>query len=123
MTNVEMRGQIDRALGAHGAWKLRLKTAIRTGRIDARPADVACDNLCEFGKWLHGPQIDQQTRSGMPYQVVRRLHAEFHRCAGQTLKEAAAGNKELAQNLLEGEFTQRSETLGRALAKWRREVA
>jgi hypothetical protein len=114
--------EIKKAMGAHGAWRLRLRTAIAVGRSDTTPAKVKCDNLCEFGQWLYGSTLDSRTRSGMPYQVVRRLHGEFHECASRVLGLAVAGQKDNAMALLEGEYTERSDKLLRALTKWRGEV-
>ncbi|MBK8085729.1 MAG: CZB domain-containing protein [Devosia sp.] len=122
MTQSDLEDAIRRAIGAHGAWKLKLKTAVTTGRSDATPQTVRKDDQCEFGRWLHGQGIDAQTRAGMPYKVVRRLHAEFHDCAGRVLQYGLDGKRVEANQLLEGEFAQRSETLVLALTKWRGEV-
>ncbi len=58
----------------------------------------------------------------MPCKVVRRLHAEFHQCAGDVLTMAIAVQREQALALLEGEYTERSHKLVRALTKGRGEV-
>ena len=85
MSQADLSTQINAAIGAHGAWKVRLKAAINTGTCDVTPAVASCDDKCAFGGWLYGPTISQTTRTGVPYQVIRRLHAEFHQCAGQVL--------------------------------------
>jgi hypothetical protein len=113
---------ITDAIGAHGAWKLRLRTAINTGSSEAKPSDVRCDDRCELGQWLRSPALDAQTRSGLPYQVTKRLHAEFHSTAADVLTFALDGRKDEASSLLEGDFTARSEKLVRALAKWKGEA-
>ena len=115
----DMVKNITDAIGAHGAWKLRLRTAINTGRSDAKPSDVRCDDRCALGEWLHGPAMDTQTRSGLPYQVTKRLHAEFHGTAADVLTLALDGRKDEASSLLNGDFTARSERLVRALTKWK----
>jgi hypothetical protein len=122
MSNAVMAEEIKKAMGAHGAWKLRLKTAVAVGRSDLSPATVRCDDLCEFGKWIYSPSIDAATKQGMPYKVVRRLHGEFHECASRVLTCALAGKKQEANSLLDGEFTERSDKLLRALTKWRGEI-
>jgi hypothetical protein len=122
LSNADLEAAVRAAIGAHGAWKLKLKTAVNTGRSEATPATVGRDDQCEFGKWLHGQGIDEETRAGMPYQVVRRLHAEFHQCAGRVLALGLDGKRVEAGNLLEGEYTARSEKLVTALAKWRGEL-
>lgn len=115
--------EITKAIGAHGMWKLRLKTAISSGTADLSVSKASSDCECAFGKWLHGPELDAQTRSGMPYRVVLRLHREFHHAAGQVVAAVERGNRAVAQDLLDGEFTARSEKLVRALTKWKGEVA
>lgn len=113
---------IMNALGAHGAWKLRLRTAVAIGTSAISPSQARCDKSCEFGKWLHGATMDAETRRGKPWQVVSRLHREFHQCASSILEKALAGKREEANALLATEFAQRSDTLGRALQKWRSEL-
>lgn len=122
MHDSAMIENITSGIGAHGAWKLRLKTAIATGQFDQDAATVACDDKCGFGQWLYGESISPETRAGMPYQVIRRLHAEFHTCAARVVRHATGGHTQEARALLEGEYTERSEKLGRALVKWKREL-
>ncbi len=123
MSNAVMIEQINAAIGAHGAWKLRLRTAISTGQCDVTPATARCENKCQFGRWLHGPEIDSGTRAGVPYQVVTRLHADFHRTAGDILECALRGDRQRAQLQLDGNYGAQSEKLVRALTKWKRELA
>jgi hypothetical protein len=42
--------QIDKAVGAHGLWKAKLRQSI-AGTLLLNPAEVVVDNRCEFGKW------------------------------------------------------------------------
>jgi len=118
----ELLAQVQAAIGAHGAWKLKLSTAVSTGRSDDEPALVCRDDLCRFGVWLHGPDIDPDTRESKPYQVIRRLHAEFHKCAGTVLERVKRGDQAGARALLEGEYSDRSATLIRALTMWKGEL-
>ena len=114
--------EIQKALRAHGMWKLRLKTAITTGSSEFRVEDVRCDDKCEFGRWLHDKSMPASIRNGMPYQVIKRLHADFHQTAASALGAALSGNKAGAQGILDGEFAQRSDKLMRALMKWKGEL-
>ena len=114
--------EVKKAIGAHGKWKLNLRTAINTGKSDFSPFDVSCDNKCEFGKWLYGPTITPDLKAGKPYQVVRRLHADFHRSASAILKHALAGNKDTAIQLMDTDYRDKSEILIRALNKWKGEL-
>lgn len=122
MSKNEMLVEVQNAIRAHGTWKLRLKTAIATGSSALEVDDVARDDCCDFGKWLYSNKISPATKQGMPYQVVKRLHSEFHQCAGSVLKEATIGKRDTATNLLEGPFTDKSNTLVRALGKWKGEI-
>ncbi|MFC3097627.1 CZB domain-containing protein [Alteraurantiacibacter palmitatis] len=115
--------QINAAIGAHGMWKLRLKTAITSGAKDLDSRTVSQDCECAFGKWLYGPEIDARTRASMPYQVVKRLHQEFHHSAGRVVQAVECGQNQAAKQLMESDFVPRSEKLVRALMKWKGEVA
>ncbi|MDQ7069269.1 MAG: CZB domain-containing protein [Rhodobacterales bacterium] len=123
MGNENFQTSIQAAIAAHGQWKLRLKQAIAIGKIDANPEDVAVDNKCEFGKWLHGPGLTPEIKETKPYQVVKRLHAEFHICASQILKHTEAGETEAARALMQGEYTERSQKLMLVLTKWKMEMS
>lgn len=122
MRHTEILQQVNDAIGAHGMWKLRLRTTINTGRSDIRSSEACRDDKCTFGRWLHGTELDAQTRAGMPYNVIKRLHAEFHKCAGDVLLNVEKGNMAAAITLLDGEYTERTEKLSRALTKWKREL-
>ena len=119
MCNQRSIDQINNAIGAHGAWKMRLRSAISTGKGDINSLTAGRDDLCEFGKWLNSPELDAETRAGMPYQVVRRLHTEFHRTAGRVLGLVEARHTTAANACMSGEFTERSEKLVRAMMKWK----
>lgn len=123
MSNEKLINQINNAIGAHGMWKLKLRTAVKKGESEHSVEDVRCDDKCVFGEWLHGPDIDASTRSGAPYNVIKRLHAEFHVCAADVLEKATTGNIEGATELLEGDFSTRSAKLVRGLCKWKGEAA
>lgn len=123
MSNDSVLNEIQKAIGAHGKWKFNLKLAITHGKSDFEVSKVMCDNLCEFGKWLHGPTIDEEIRAGKPYEVVTRLHAEFHKTAAHVLKLALHGRSEEADALLDGEFSERSAILVKALNKWKAELS
>lgn len=123
MANPGLIDEITKAIGAHGAWKRKLRTAISLGKSDDDPRTVCRDDQCPFGKWIHGPTIDQGTRAGVPYQVVKRLHREFHESAGKVLTMVLASRKADAEAHYASDFAPRSEKLVRALTKWRGEVS
>ena len=122
MSNAAMVQEINSAIGAHGAWKLKLRVAISTGSSEVAPEKVCKDDRCPFGRWIYGPTIDSTTRAGKPYQVVRRLHAEFHQSAADVLRLALDSRKKEADAMFQGAFAERSDKLVRALAKWKGEL-
>ena len=123
MSDQAMREAIREALAAHGAWKLRLKTAVITGQGDVTSHHARCDDRCAFGRWLYGASLDEGQRQTKPYQVVRRLHADFHSSAADVLQAAEQGESARARDLLRDEFEPRSEVLKRALMKWLGEIS
>lgn len=122
MDHAILEKEIRAAIAAHDAWNRRLSTAINLGNCETAPADIAVDDKCEFGQWLHGPGLDEETKSGKPYQVTKRLHAEFHDVAARVAQLAEEGKKVEAYNLLDGEYAEKSSKLMRALSKWRGEL-
>ncbi len=122
MNAERMEQELRDALGAHGVWKLKLRTAVNTGKSDTDPATAARDDCCAFGQWLFGPTIDDETRQSKPYEVITRLHREFHVTAGRVLDLAVKGNRDKANELLNSEFSKRSTKLTMAIAKWRNEL-
>jgi len=122
MSEADLVNAIKSAIGAHGQWKLRLKVAVASGKCDIAPSVASCDDRCDFGRLLFSGSIPPEVRSSIPYIVIRRLHAEFHTCAGQVVRHAIDGESSKAETLLENDFTQRSEKLKRGLMKWLGEV-
>ena len=122
MNDQLLEHELRQAIGAHGAWKLKLSTAIATGRSTVTPEELSRDDCCAFGKWLAGSDLDAATRAGKPYQVVSRLHSEFHRAAGDVLAKALDGDEVGAQTLMDGAYKEKSAKLSAALSKWRTDV-
>ncbi len=96
--DMDLQSEIKKAIGAHGMWKGRLKTAIHTGKSEATVAVVCQDNQCEFGKWLYA--LDPKVKAEKHWQCVKGLHADFHKEAGSVLGLALAGKKAEAESAL-----------------------
>jgi len=113
---------IDRALLAHKEWKDRLEHAIITGQSDFEPIIVMRDNACEFGKWLYS--LPANEKSSENFNIVKNLHAEFHKIAGDILKHAISGNKNEAKARLSfgGTYGIASAKLGVALYDWKKKL-
>jgi hypothetical protein len=115
---VSFEDEITRAIAAHGTWKKWLRSAIDNGKADADPVEVARDDGCQFGQWLYGPTIPDVVRASTDYKSVRRLHADFHKCAANVLELAGHGHKAQADALMAGEYARVSADLTSAMAKW-----
>lgn len=115
--------EITKAIGAHGVWKMRLRTAIESGKADANAADVAKDNVCPFGQWLYGPSLSPAVRASLDYATVRRLHADFHKCASKVIECVVVGDKAQADTLMAGEYNKISGDLTSAMMKWKSAAA
>lgn len=119
------KSEIDKAIGAHGMWKARLKQAIATGKADAPIDVIRKDNECAFGKWLYGPSLSAGEKGGAEYKAVRDLHAQFHKCAAQVAELAQGGKKAEAEAMLalNGAFSMASHNLTQAMMNWKKQPA
>ncbi len=89
---------LDKAVDAHRAWKVKLRSAI--AQREQLDADAICrDDRCPLGQWLHGPG---GTRWGARPAFVALLdeHAEFHRAAGEVAATINRGAYDQAERLL-----------------------
>lgn len=111
--------EIDHAISAHARWKMRLRTALANGeeRLDA--VTIGRDDQCAFGQWLHGSDLDPAARASAEYSEVVRLHAEFHASAGCVIVAIDDDRRDLAGDIMLGEFVVRSDRLLQALHMWK----
>jgi methyl-accepting chemotaxis protein len=112
---------IDKAIGAHGMWKSRLKMAIDSGKIDAPIPTISADNKCAFGEWLYGPEVTAAQKASPHYQKVRTLHAAFHKQAAKVAEYATKGQKaEALKSIgLAGDYAKASADLTTAMREWK----
>jgi hypothetical protein len=106
------------AIDAHLAWKARLKAQLEGGGGEMlEVGQVASDDQCALGKWLHGEA--RQRFSNLPeYIDLLRLHSKFHLDAGKILIELHKGNKEIADTMLHGiDFRNDSDRVQLALVR------
>jgi len=88
------------ALDAHMSWTRRLEgklTGENTEELDV--ANVASDCECKLGKWIHGPARDEFGGNN-DYDLLRRIHADFHLKAGEILNNVVNGDRESAERNL-----------------------
>ena len=115
--------EIDKAIGAHGMWKTRLKGAIAEGKTDINLHDLKQDGKCKFGEWFYGlPRLEGENL--IHYNKIKRLHADFHITAHKVATDALNGRKaEADQSIEEGAFKEISTKLVVALLDWKKYLA
>lgn len=106
------------AVDAHMKWKIRLDAYINGTSQEDLKADVICrDDQCPLGKWIYGRGGGEFGYSETFFDM-KAHHANFHRCAGDVLAAAQAGEKERALHLLHhGDYVRASERVKKLLAK------
>ena len=114
---------IEKAIGAHGTWKNRLKSAIDTGRSDVSPDTAASDNQCAFGQWLYS--LPAGVLQSPNCKNVKELHACFHREAAGVLDLVLGGERDQAIECVafDGKFPKASAQLTQAMLEWKRELS
>ena len=115
----DLRDALRAAIGAHGIWKQRLRTAIAVGSTQLDPELTACAGACQFGQWLAGlPPRHAQTPEA---RRVAESHVAFHKAAGEVAAMVKAGRKAEAEaDLSGGRFNDAADSLAVALAAWLR---
>jgi hypothetical protein len=113
---------IDNALTAHSQWKKRLLEAIESGQSIFKPEIIRNDNSCEFGKWLYS--LSEVDRLDLDYRIIKSLHSDFHKVAGEVLSMAMSGSRNEAQNKISntGEFGEITGKLLNALQMWKNKL-
>ena len=114
--------EIDKAIGAHGLWKSRLKMTIESSRIDTPVETIRRDDECDFGKWLHGSTLTSSDKATKQCQAVVDLHARFHQTASRVVELALTGRKSEAETMMisGGEYAVVSDELTRAMTEWKK---
>ncbi len=119
-----VKAEIDKAIAAHGKWKVRLKQAIDTGTFEGSVESIADETGCEFGKWLFGRTLSPTDKADAHYNAVKQIHTEFHKAAVKVVKLALAGKKDEANKMMAygGEFTIISGKLTTAMIDWKKSL-
>jgi methyl-accepting chemotaxis protein len=117
---VTVAGQITKAIGAHGAWKKRLATAIAAGSHHENISVVAQSDQCGFGKWLR--DTVPTSRDAECHARALVLHADFHGEAAKVLRQVDQGRLDEARRSTAqgGDFAEGSRVLTATMIKWRK---
>ncbi|MEC3861650.1 CZB domain-containing protein [Mesobacterium sp. TK19101] len=123
MDKATLDRQIKEATQAHGAWKQKLCEAVKSGTLPKPARDIACDDQCSFGKWLHMLKADSTVAVSMHFRRVMVMHADFHKEAGRIAGLIEDGASAQALAALNGSNLQdRSGKLEAAMADWARNL-
>lgn len=117
MSDPVLNAKLTQAIGAHGAWKSRLRMAAHAEALPAATASAGDHHACEFGCWLDSLPASVQAGDEARETIAR--HADFHRVAGRAAQLIAQGNKHAALSLLDGEFNEASRVLTSAVSRWK----
>jgi len=114
--------EIEQAIAAHGYWKVYLRNAIISGRIDTPVDTIRSDNECVFGKWLDASMLTSTEQESYHYITVKELHAKFHETAARVAGLVLAGKKSEAEGMMkpDGEYAKISARLILAMMEWKK---
>jgi hypothetical protein len=106
------------AVDAHMKWKMRLESYINGTSSEDLKVDAVCrDDKCPLGQWIYSRGGGEFGYSETFFDM-KAHHANFHRCAGDVLTAAQAGEKQKALQLLHhGDYVRASERVKKLLAK------
>ncbi|MFM2403608.1 MAG: hypothetical protein RL223_1488 [Pseudomonadota bacterium] len=88
----------DKAVQAHQAWKVKLRSAI--AKREPLDADKLCrDDQCPLGQWLHGDGRVRWSHAPVFSRLIQE-HAAFHRAAGAIAHTINRGDYTQAERLM-----------------------
>jgi len=117
MSTPEIYQKLTDAIGAHGAWKHRLRVAVHMNDRQDLVKDAGDHHNCAFGRWLDG--LSPEVRGSQEAQETIRRHAEFHSKASKVAQKIVLGQKDLALALLDAELSEASKVLTSAVSRWK----
>ena len=110
---LDMKAAID----AHLAWKTRLEAQIRGDAGEKlQVSTVAADCNCMLGKWIHA-EGRQQFGALPEFGQLKKVHADFHLCAGSILSAAHDGEMEKASLQLKRDLRHHSDAVQLGLVR------
>lgn len=77
------------AMKAHSDWKMKLSVYLAKPDGSIKAADVAVDNKCALGQWIHG---EGKKHAALPeFALLKKEHARFHVAAADVVRKADSG--------------------------------
>jgi hypothetical protein len=109
--------KLNDAIGAHGAWKQKLRVAILMDQQENLVEKAGDHQNCAFGAWLRSLPASERARPEAEETI--RLHQAFHASATKVARQVVGGHKDVAMTLLEGEMSEASKVLTNAVSRWK----
>jgi hypothetical protein len=121
---MNLEEQISSAVVAHARWDSTFRNAVDAEKLDILILLMKNDNWHDYTKWFYGPTITEEQKTSNRYQIVRWLLGVFHEKAEKVANLVISGKKVDAEQMLgmDGEYTQASAALTRAMMAWQSEV-
>jgi methyl-accepting chemotaxis protein len=121
MVIVTFEEQITAAIGAHGSWKGKLRSAIDSGTYELSSSVIRDDHRCNFGKWLHDPNLSPAARTSKYFGNCVELHRRFHAAAADVVSLVEAGDRQNATKAMntQGAFGKISSELTAEMMAWK----
>lgn len=94
---------IDDAIKSHMSWRNTLLNQFSNPDKELSYEFVSSDCNCAVGKWLL--RIGPRFSSNSNFQDLKRVHAQFHKCAGEIVRMAQNGD-EVTSELILGSGTE-----------------
>lgn len=88
----------DDAIKAHAQWKIKLSLYIKKPDGSLVANEIAKDNLCELGKWIH--ESMNKYSSNDVFNRLKETHSNFHKCAAQIVTDADHGKNRSEETAL-----------------------
>jgi hypothetical protein len=80
---------VDEAIQAHAAWKVKLTVYARKPDGALKAAEAGAPNRCVLGQWLYGSGAKY---TSLPeYEALVAEHARFHKAAASLIDRADSG--------------------------------
>lgn len=112
--------QIRDAICAHADWKRRLSECIDKGALEKTADEISRNDQCAFGQWLASLSADPDDPSMEKFEMIKGLHARFHREAGKIAVNVEGGDRSAARELYESPgFRRLTNSLILNLNDWR----
>ena len=119
LRDLEEQMDFEQAILAHRHWKDKLSDYLKKPDGSLSAMEVAKDDKCELGKWIHG---DGAKHAKSPeFQHLRSEHARFHKAAADVVHKADSGANVSGETALGGhsEFAAASTAVVKAIMSLR----